>query len=123
MAVFLLSLCVVAAIALGVYGSTLLIQKVRKDNKIESTLRGKLLEYRVLGFLLIQGRKIYRKNKNMEVPRIKVIQEFNLMPEDLNSIVSSLEENNLVISDIESIAITPFGIEYYNSFIKPKRKK
>lgn len=128
MPVFLLSICIVAAIVLVVYASIVWIPKLRKDNKIKSkkgglTLRGQSLEYKILGFLVIEGRKYYRKKKTMDVPRIKVISKFNLMPDDLKSIVSSMEEKNLVTSDIENIAITPFGIEYYISFIKPKWKK
>jgi len=123
MAVFLLSICIVAAIVLVVYASIIWIPKLRKDSKIKSKKGGESLEYKILEFLITEGKKSYRKKKTMNISTIKVIQEFNLMPDYLKSIIRSMEENNLVISDIENIAITPFGIEYYNSFIKPKRKK
>lgn len=123
MPVFLLSLCIVATICILVYASIVLIPKLRKDNKIKLNKGGLSGKNNLLGFLVIEGKKSYRKKKSMDVLKIRIMEKFNLMPDELKIITIELEKDNLVTSDIENVAITPFGIEYYNSFIKPKRKK
>lgn len=123
MPVFLLSLCIVAAICLLIYGFIVLIPKLRKDNKIESKKGGLNIRDNLLAFLVIEGKKSYRKKKNMDVLKIRIMEKFNLMPDELKIITIELEKDNVVTSDIENVAITPFGIEYYNSFIKQKEKK
>ena len=127
MPVFLLSLCAVLFGLLLTWSGWKFIlfldKKAKHDVDINTTYTEIDLRNQILGFLKVEGKKVYMKNKNMDILKIRLMEKFNLKPKELKDIIITMEGSNLVISDIENVAITPFGIEYYNFFIKPKRKK
>lgn len=64
----------------------------------------------------------FTRNKK-DVRKIKIMNEFNIMPVLLSEVVASMLGRDLIRHDEDIISITEFGKHYYDKFIKPKNKK
>lgn len=52
------------------------------------------------------------------VPKIRILEELDVSPQQLKSCIEQLKKEQLVVEDSDSIILTTFGVQYCEVFIK-----
>jgi len=77
---------------------------------------------RIIEFVYKQTNKMKKANMKTEVTKISILEKLNITPELMNKCLKELTQDKLINMSENLISLTSFGAQYYEIFIKSKKR-
>lgn len=123
MPVFLFSVSVLCGIFLIGYIAWVVMKRLQKDPKAKIEKIHEENRNKILDFVYNEVSKKREQTSAASTLKILILEKLNLSPSQLVSYLKELNRTKLVIESDESVALTSFGVRYYEIFIKDKMNK
>lgn len=123
MAIFLFCLVVVGIIFIGCYGAWYYGNKRKVNPKMQAHLDKQDNKYKIIELVYKEASKRKDLIVGSHTLKILVLEKLNISPDTMRDCIKELIKEKLIIESEDAIALTTFGVQYYEVYIRQTKKR